>query len=67
MPKVVIRDKTGSGGRTILGHPQLIEFMGICVLSLAHESELRGFDVYMHRVKNNNTQTKTNPQLNSFL
>ena len=26
----------GSEWRTILGHPQLIECMGICVLSLAH-------------------------------
>ena len=30
---------------TILGHPQLVECMGICVLSLAHVSELRGSDV----------------------
>ena len=38
-------NETGSEWRTILGHPQLIECMGICVLSLAHGSELRGSDV----------------------
>ena len=35
----------GSLWRTILGHPQLIECMGICILSLAHGSEQRGSDV----------------------
>ena len=34
-----------------MGHPQLIECMGICVLSLAHGSELNGPDVYLHIVE----------------
>ena len=42
MPYVLISGETGSEWRTILGHPQLIECMGICVLSLAHGSEQRG-------------------------
>ena len=33
---------------SILGHPQLIECMRICVLILAHEYELRGSNVYLH-------------------
>ena len=45
MPNVFISSETGSQWRTILGHPQLIECMGICILSLAHKSEQRGFDV----------------------
>ena len=40
--------KIGSEEWTILGHPQLIECMGICVLSLAHVSELRDSDIYLH-------------------
>ena len=44
-----ISSEIGSEWRTILGHPQLIECMGICVLSLAHGSELRGSDVYLRR------------------
>ena len=47
MPNVPISSETESEWRTILGHPQLIECMGICVLSLAHGSELRGSDVYL--------------------
>ena len=42
---VLISSEIGSEWRTILGHPQLIECMGICVLSLAHGSELRGSDI----------------------
>ena len=48
MPNVFISSEIGSQWRTILGHPQLIECMGIRVLSLAHGSELRGSDVYLH-------------------
>ena len=48
---MLIRSETGSKWRIILGHPQLIECMGICVLSLAHGSELRGSDVYLNIVK----------------
>ena len=43
--------KIGSEEWTILGHPQLIECMGICVLSMAHGSERRGSNVYLHVVK----------------
>ena len=40
-----ISSETESLWRTILGHLQLIECMGICILSLAHGSKLRGSDV----------------------
>ena len=33
--------KTGADGRNILGQPMLFECMGICVLSPAHENEMR--------------------------
>ena len=42
--KCVISSEIGSQWRTILGHPQLNECMGICILSLAHGSEQRGSD-----------------------
>ena len=38
----------GSEWQTLLEHPLLIEWTGICVLSLVHGSELRGSDVYLH-------------------
>ena len=38
--------KTGADRENILGQPMLFEFMGICVLSPAHESEMRGYLVY---------------------
>ena len=36
----------------ILGQPMLFECMGICVLSPAHESGMRGYLVYVLFVKN---------------
>ena len=48
MPNVLISSETGSDWRTILGRPQLLECTSICVLSLAHGSELRGSHVYLH-------------------
>ena len=33
------------------GQPRLFEYMGICVLSQAHESEMRGYLVYLLIVK----------------
>ena len=48
------QQKSGAGGgwgRTILGQPMLFEGMGICVLSPAHECEMRGSLVYMLIVK----------------
>ena len=46
-----ISSDIGSQWRTILGHPQLIECIGICVLSLARGTEVRGSDVYLYIVK----------------
>ena len=43
--------KTGADRETILGQPMLFECMGICVLSPAHESEMRGYLVYVLIVK----------------
>ena len=53
MPNVLISSETESEWQTILGHPQLIKCMGICVLSLAHGSELKGSEVHPHIVKKN--------------
>ena len=39
--------KTGADTENIFGQPMLFECMGICVLSLAHESEMRGYFVYV--------------------
>ena len=52
MPNVCISSEIGSQWRTTLGHPQLIECMDICILSLTHGSEQRGFRRYLHIVKN---------------
>ena len=43
--------KTGTDRENILGQPMLFECMGICVLSPAHESEMRGYLVYVLIVK----------------
>ena len=44
--------KTGVDGVNILGQPMLFECMGIdCVLSPAHELEMRGYLVYVLIVK----------------
>ena len=45
------RYKTGTDGGNSLGQPMLFECMGICVLSPAHESEMRGYLVYLLIVK----------------
>ena len=39
--------KTGADRENILGQPMLFECMGICVLSPAHESEMRDYLVYV--------------------
>ena len=44
--------KTGADRENILGQPRLFECMGIRVLSPAHESEMRGYFVYVLTVKN---------------
>ena len=38
-------------GEIFLGQPMLFEYMGICVLSPAHESEMKGYLVYLLIVK----------------
>ena len=43
--------KTGADRGNILGQPILSEYMGVCVLSPAHESEMRGYLVYVLIVK----------------
>ena len=43
--------KTGTDRGKILGQPRLFEYMGICVLSPAHESEMGGYLVYVLIVK----------------
>ena len=44
--------KTGADRENILGQPMLFVCMGICVLSPAHEGEMRGYLVYVLIVKN---------------
>ena len=39
--------KTGADRGNILGQPMLFVCMGICVLSPAHESDMRGYLVYV--------------------
>ena len=43
--------KTGADRKNILEQPTLFVCMGICVLSPAHESEMRGYLVYLLIVK----------------
>ena len=43
--------KTGADRENRLGQLMLFECMGICVLSPAHESEMRGYLVYVLIVK----------------
>ena len=43
--------KTGADRGNILGQPKLFECLGISILSPAHESELRGYIVYVLIVK----------------
>ena len=43
--------KTEADRENILGQPMLFECMGICVLSPAHESEMRSYIVYVLIVK----------------
>ena len=50
--------KTGADRENILGQPMLFECMGIYVLSPAHESEMRGYLVYVLIVKRKK-KTKT--------
>ena len=45
------RYKSGADRGNILGQTMLFECMGICVLSPAHESEMRGYLVHVLIVK----------------
>ena len=45
--------KTGAERENVLGQPMLFECMGVCVLSPAHGSEMRGYLVYVLIVKKN--------------
>ena len=53
MSDAITRTKSGANRENILGQPRLFECMGICVLSPAHESEMRGYLVYVLVVKKN--------------
>ena len=50
MSDAITSTKRTDGGNN-LGQPMLFECMSICVLSPAHESEMRGYLVYLHIVK----------------
>ena len=43
--------KTGAEGGTFFRRPMLFQCMGLCLLSPAHESEMRGYLVYPLIVK----------------
>ena len=43
--------KTGADRENIFEQPMLFECMGICILSPAHESEMRGYHVYVLSIK----------------
>ena len=45
------QNKSGADRENILGQPMLLECMSICVLSPAHEREMRGYLVYVLTVK----------------
>ena len=47
MSDEITSTKTGADRGSILGQSKLFECMGICVLSPAHESETRGYLVYL--------------------
>ena len=51
MSDAITSTKLEQTGENILGQPMLFERMGICVLSPAHESEMRGYLVYVLIVK----------------
>ena len=51
MSDAITSTKLEQTGKNILGQPMLFECMGICVLSPAHESEMRGYLVYVLIVK----------------
>ena len=52
MSDAITSTKLEPTGKNILGQPMLLVCVGICVLSPAHESEMRGYLVYVLIVKN---------------
>ena len=52
MSDAVTNTKPEQTGGNILGQPMLFECMGICLLSLEHESEMRGYLSYALILKN---------------
>ena len=53
MSDAVTSIKLEQTGKIILGQSRLFECMGICVLSPSHESEMRGYVVYVLIIKKN--------------
>ena len=51
MQNVLISSEIVSEWQNILGHPQVLECIGICVLSLTHGSKQRGSNIYLHSEK----------------
>ena len=51
MSDAITSTKLEQTGKNILGQPMLFEYMGICILSPVHESEMRGYLVYVLIVK----------------
>ena len=43
--------KTGADRGNIMGQPRQFECMGICIFSPSHESEMRGYLVYVLIIK----------------
>ena len=58
--------KTEADRDNILGQPMLFVCMGICVLSPAHETEMRGYLVYVLIVKKKKISCKKNISLSLF-
>ena len=51
MSDAITSTKLEQTGENIFGQPMLVECMDMCVLSPAHESEMRGYLVYVLIVK----------------
>ena len=51
MLDAITSTKLEQTGKIFLGQPMLFVYMGICVFSPAHESEMRGYLVYVPIVK----------------
>ena len=51
MSDAITSTKLQQTGGNVLGQPMLLECMGICVLSPAYESEMKGNLVYLLIVK----------------